>query len=223
MDFSHSSSEPHVVYEEKNILAINKPGGLPSNPLNKDDEKKTAVDFAISHCRELKKSFPDSFEPGLLHRLDVGTSGLLLFAKNEAAFTRLRNFWKTEAVRKIYTAWVTDETPPLELTHPIARSLNHKSRMLVIDRPELRLYRGKAMEAHTRVISCKKTSEKYYELEIEILTGVMHQIRVHLAHENLPIVGDELYKGAEFKRLCLHSSRLEIDEVIFGKKITIKT
>lgn len=231
MNFKAPRSSLSVMYEDDHLLAIHKPHGLPSNPLNKEDKKETAVDFALQHCKLLQTSFPDSFEPGLLHRLDVDTSGVLLFAKNESAFTRLRNFWKTEAVRKFYTAWVTDSSQtlsgaklPLELTHPIARSLNHKSRMIVIDRPGMRLYRGNPLEAHTRILSAKNISESetIHELEIEILTGVMHQIRAHLSHHQIPIVGDALYKGIDFSRLCLHSTRIDIDQVIFGRPISIK-
>lgn len=232
MNFLKPTLTPKVIFEDDLLLAIHKPEGLPSNPLNAKDEKETAVRFALLKSPKLAKTFPDSFEPGLLHRLDVLTSGVLLFAKTERAFSRLRNFWKTEAVRKFYVAWVKDEhnqledeSYPVDLIHPLAHSLNHRSRMLVIDNPKMRLYRGKPLEAHTKILSSTLVPKMNFirELELEILTGAMHQIRAHLSHYGTPILGDELYKGSEFPRLCLHAARIEIDEVILGKKIVIES
>ena len=201
-----------VLFENSALLALNKPRGLSSAPLPKlASQAPTAVDLALTHCPELKLAFPKSYEPGLLHRLDRDTSGVLLFAKTPATFEALRAAWKSPEVAKFYRAVVTSSlaTPmgltslPIEIETPLVRDPKSSKRVLVFDPNHFSLRHETQLPAHTRLLaltplvtsglSSQVGVGALFEARVQIYTGVMHQIRVHLSSIGLPIVGDPLY------------------------------
>lgn len=208
-----------LLYEDNELAVFNKPSGVPATR-HLGQESGTAVHFALQTHPQLP--FPDSLERGLLHRLDTGTSGALAFAKTEASYLHFRKIWN-QSVRKIYRAQsrgALHELPPLP--HEILLELGHDAKsskkMRVIDpklnvsiSEQLRRIRGKPQPAKTLLVQASSLPDSRIDLEIQIKTGVLHQIRAHLAYLGLPLLGDTLYRGEESSRLWLHAWRLEIE------------
>jgi 23S rRNA pseudouridine1911/1915/1917 synthase len=217
-----------VIYEDDDLVFVHKPSGMPSVP-HSPEEKGTAVEALLQrHGSQITGP-----EAGLLHRLDTGTSGILAFAKTEAEFNRVKALWKKREVRKFYRAlcWeasgvpfsmpVCDKPPGIRIIdHPIGHSAKSSRRVIVLpaDAPgKLRAIRGKPREAVTKILAIHQTPYPgIVDVRVEIVTGVLHQIRAHLAHEGLPIVGDPLYGPVEIRgktaplaeRLWLHAETL---------------
>lgn len=206
------------LYEDEKIFALHKPSGMPSAPLA-HNELDTVVNAALAHFPDLPEGLRP-LEPGLLHRLDTSTSGAILFAKTIEAFREFRLHWKS--VRKIYLALVPKNSFPnhLELPYDITYALAHDSKtpkkMVWLSTEDLqskslkrRTIRGLPLPALTRLLSCREFSEELLELEIEIQSGLMHQIRVHLAALACPIEGDQLYGGRAADRIYLHAWKIQ--------------
>jgi len=206
-----------VVYEDSELLVLNKASGIPSLP-HSPSETETAVGSALAHLPALSGIGRGGLEPGLLHRLDTGTSGLLAFAKTQEAFERLHDAWKAGKVQKIYRAWVAGDAERFQLPLPLDLTLAHhpesQKRMIVLMEGEKRKYRGKPLSTSTEILNCleirKVSGVTYSDLEIEIRSGVMHQIRVTVAHLGHPIAGDPIYnpKDKTTRRLLLHAWKL---------------
>jgi 23S rRNA pseudouridine1911/1915/1917 synthase len=144
---------------------------------------------------------PQSFiRPGLVHRLDRDTSGLMIVAKTQAALSRLSQHFQRRLVEKRYTAVVAGSVEVEELTidAPVGRDEEARPRWLVTES-------GKHAETRLRVIERRGARTL---VELEPVTGRTNQLRIHCAHVGHPVVGDELYSGEPHARLCLHASRL---------------
>jgi len=222
------------------LFAIDKPSGMPSAPISAN-ETGTAVHQALGHFPELVETFPDRLEPGLLHRLDNDTSGALLFARTEDAFGELRANWKTPRVKKTYRALARPATgggagrtlPPTPFLVETALGHDAKSdrRMKPILKDEdLKRIRGNPLPARTHVLAATKLADGTYDFTVEIETGVMHQIRVHLMTLGFPILGDSVYGGAVTatdgggapeSRLWLHAWKIDIHRDS-GRRIAIE-
>jgi 23S rRNA pseudouridine1911/1915/1917 synthase len=220
-----------ILHEDDGLIVFNKPAGLPSTAQQGQDFG-TAVHEALARIPQLP--FQGTLERGLLHRLDTGTSGALAFAKTEAAYSHYRSMWKA-AVGKVYRAVVHPSGKvapsaikaliarlPRELRLEIGHDAKSSRRMRVLDpslelpmKEQLRRTRGKPQPSHTIIERAHSLAEARLDLEIRITTGVMHQIRVTLAHLGLPIVGDAIYRGEESSRLWLHAWKL----ILGGKTI----
>lgn len=223
-----------IVYEDHDLLVLNKKSGVPSIPLEAH-ETETAVGAALARDPALAQVGQGGLEPGLLHRLDTGTSGLLVFARTQSAYEWLRTAWKARGVRKIYRALAAPSplihaarqrpgdkvTARLTLGHDVRSS----KRMIVLPdlqahatasdaRHRLSKIRGKPLESVTHIVQTKKlpvsSSGPLCDFEVEIETGVMHQIRCTLAHLGSPILGDSIYGGLPAPRLWLHAWRLHL-------------
>ncbi|MBC7690921.1 MAG: RluA family pseudouridine synthase [Methylotenera sp.] len=216
-----------ILHEDENLLALNKDSGIPSVP-HAIHETDTAVSSALAHFPGLEQVGRRGFEPGILHRLDTGTSGVLLFAKNQPTFETLQSLWKTPRVIKTYRALVqsqsADPSPetwqlPKVIATPLAHDPKSSKKMIALSREdseERGLYRGKPLPALTRIRQLSRLEGRNpdsWDLEIEIETGVMHQIRCHLASVGLPILGDSLYRGGISPRLWLHAWKLKVDSL----------
>ena len=212
-----------ILFEDPELLVLNKPSGMPSTA-HRGQTSGTAVHQAMDYQESLRTL--ENGEAGLLHRLDTATSGVLAFAKTPSAYLHYRGVWKTE-VRKMYRAICAPahspqaikilSSLPADIRLEIAHDAKSAKRMRVLDpslelpmKEQLRRCRAKPRSAHTRILSAKTCTLGQKDLELEILTGVMHQIRVHLAHFGIPIAGDRLYHGSESPRLWLHAWRLWI-------------
>ncbi|OFZ22229.1 MAG: hypothetical protein A2X94_01865 [Bdellovibrionales bacterium GWB1_55_8] len=151
----------------------------------------------------------------MLHRLDTLTSGILAFAKTPTEYARLRALWKTPDVKKIYRAVATSapETPPPPnlIQWPIAHDAKKAKLMRAIkEKNGIRGIRGEPLPAKTRIISHQSISPVSRDFEIEITTGVMHQIRCHFSAAGWPLAGDPIYGGTPAPRLWLHAWRLSL-------------
>ncbi|MCM2279231.1 MAG: RluA family pseudouridine synthase [Oligoflexia bacterium] len=204
-----------VAHEDERLLILDKTSGTPSVP-HAPEETETAVGAALAHAPGLKGVGRGGLEPGLLHRLDTGTSGLLAFAKSQAEFERLRALWSGGEVRKTYRA-VAQAGPsarplraPLELRLELAHDPDSAKRMVALAPGRKLRHRGKPLPTLTRIQKIRELSETLLDLEIEIQTGVMHQIRCTLASLGWPILGDPIYRGAPAPRLWLHAWKLEL-------------
>ncbi len=226
-------AQVQVLHEDAELLVLDKPSGMPSVPLSAQ-ERGTAVEAAFHHAPAIRGAGPLPLEGGLLHRLDTGTSGALAFAKTPEAFRRLRAAWSTHGtpIRKVYTTLVSrspkhPEAPEPEagtwVDFPLARLRKTSKRMAVLV-PEHPFHknelRGDPLPARSVILAARRLTAEVLEVEISIETGVMHQIRAHLAALGWPLLGDPTYGGAPAPRLALHASQLVLPRAD-GSLVTI--
>jgi 23S rRNA pseudouridine1911/1915/1917 synthase len=178
-----------VLYEDATVVAIDKPAGMPSHALRLT-ETATAANFLLARYPELAGIGKSPQEPGIVHRLDTDTSGVLLAARTPEAYHALRGQFSAHLVTKEYFALVNgDVSAPAAVEVRIAHDQRNRRRMLIARgaggvpgaRPAVTSYRP--MERFGRCTL----------LNVQIRTGVRHQIRVHLASIGHPLVGDRLY------------------------------
>jgi 23S rRNA pseudouridine1911/1915/1917 synthase len=213
---------PPILYEDNDIFVFDKPSGMPSVPLDAS-ETDSAVSVALKHLQgkpeyetflAIGRRLRKPLEGGILHRLDTGTSGVLVFAKYFEEYERLKRAWKTDQVRKFYRVLVHAKTglakPPFLIDTEIAHGAKSSKKMISL--PSMSKIRGNPLPARTHVLAIKPHGTNTLEVSVEIETGVMHQIRVHLSSIGLPILGDPLYgpKTDTSPRLMLHHERLDI-------------
>ncbi len=202
-----SSLEPeaiplNILYEDDDLLVIDKPAGLAVHPAP-GHSAHTLVNAVLSHLASLPDT-GDWRRPGIVHRLDKDTSGVMLVAKNSAAHQNLSDQFKSRSVVKVYLALVKGHLTPEDgiIEAPIGRDRSHRERMAVVAE-------GKGREARTQYHIVSYTGS-YSLLEVRPETGRTHQIRVHLAAIGYPLVGDAVYgvKSPYLSRQFLHASRL---------------
>lgn len=200
-----------IVYEDEHILCINKPPGMVVHPAP-GHPRGTFVNALLHHCKALPQS--DTLRPGIVHRLDKDTSGLLLAAKTTQAHQRLIEMFSNQQIQKTYLA-ITLGNPKVTRIegaikrHPVNRKLMH------ID-PE-----GRPALTEIEIL---KVEEKLSYLICRPKTGRTHQIRVHLKSKNAPILGDPIYGQAHPKRrLQLHAYALEFAHPITNQPLALKT
>lgn len=226
-----------IVYEDRDLLVLNKQSGVPSVPQD-PQESETAVGSALAHDPALAGVGRAGLEPGLLHRLDTGTSGLLAFARTQEAFDRLHAAWKSQGVRKVYRALAAPMaasplaaapragayTIPFTARITLGHDARSSKRMIALPplapghsasdaRYRLSQIRGKPLESVTHIVKSEKikaASSPLCDYRIEIETGFMHQIRCTLAHLGSPILGDPIYGGPPSSRLWLHAWQLHL-------------
>lgn len=207
-----------VVYEDNDIIVVNKPKGLVVHPANGNPDG-TLVNAILNICRDSLSGIGGEKRPGIVHRLDKDTSGLLIVAKNDKAHLNMSEQIKDRKVTKKYIALVKGIINEDEATisMPIARSKKDRKKMAV-DKD------GKEAVTHFKVL--KRYNNKYTLLEIKIDTGRTHQIRVHMSQIGHPVVGDEVYSNGknEFgvKGQMLHAKSLDFCHPITGKKIHLE-
>lgn len=195
-----------ILYEDKNVVVINKPAGISVHPTPSRSEV-TLVNFLLAHCKNSLGTIGGILRPGIVHRLDKETSGVLIVAKNDIAHRFLSQCFSKRTVKKEYIALVEGVVPVAEGTieGPIGRDQIHRKRMKIV--PD-RIGRSAATG-----FVVKKRFKKYTLLHCYPHTGRTHQIRVHLSHYGYPIVGDVLYGGhlaPGLERFFLHAHRLTL-------------
>lgn len=179
-----------VLYEDSDIIVVNKPAGMVVHPAPGHDSG-TLVNSLLAHCRDLS-GIGGVLRPGIVHRLDAGTTGVIIVAKNDTAHAGLSEQFAARTVEKTYRAIVFGRVePPLgEIDLPIGR--DRRDRKKISPRSDL------AREALTSYEAVARWSE-FSLLNVRIHTGRTHQIRVHLADIQHPIIGDELYAGRRWR------------------------
>lgn len=200
-----------VVADEKNFLIIEKPAGLLVHPTEKN-ETNTLADWLIAQYPKLKKIGEDPGRPAIVHRLDKDVSGLMLIPKNQDAFDYFKKMFKERRLTKKYLALVSGriEKPEDKIDFPIGRSQTKTGLFAAHPRQGKDDFDPKDKKALT-IFTVKERFINYTFLEIEILTGRTHQIRVHLLAYGHPVVGDRLYapkQKIELDRLFLHAAFL---------------
>ncbi len=186
-----------IIYEDVDVIVINKPEGLLTHSKGAFNPEPTVASFIKSKLHVLEGE-----RAGIVHRLDRGTSGVIICAKNPEALKWLQKQFSQRKAKKEYLAIVEGEPEPPKavIDMPIARNPAHPQTFKV---SEL----GKSAITTYETINAKNG---YSLLKLMPQTGRTHQLRVHLKQLNHPIVGDNLYKGKPGKRLYLHASKLEV-------------
>jgi len=195
-----------IIFENDDLLLVNKPAGMVVHP-SVGHYTGTLVHAALGHSPDME-GIGGEVRPGVVHRLDKDTSGLILLAKNDAAHQQLQRQFKDRSVEKVYLALVDGRppTPSGRIEAPIGRDPRHRKRMAVV-------HAGKGREAITIYHTIESFSE-HSLLEVHPKTGRTHQIRVHLAFINCPVVGDREYGRRRptlpIERQFLHAASLAL-------------
>lgn len=195
-----------IIFENDDLLVINKPAGMVVHPAA-GHETGTLVHAVLGYEPELE-GIGGEERPGVVHRLDKETSGLILVAKNERAHRWLQDQFRLRKVEKIYLALVdgAPPTPSGRVEAPIGRDPSHRKKMAVMPP-------GKGREAVSEYITLE-SFKKHTLLEFHPFTGRTHQIRLHCTFLGCPIVGDKVYghrkQSIEIDRHFLHAAKLKI-------------
>ncbi len=195
-----------VIFEHPDVLVIDKPAGLVVHPAA-GHESGTLVNAVMALTPDLE-GIGGELRPGIVHRLDKDTSGLILIAKNERAHRFLQDQFRLRQVEKVYLALVDGKppTPNGRIEAPIARDPAHRKQMAVVPA-------GKGREAVTEYYT-RESFPEHTLIEAHPLTGRTHQIRLHLAFIGCPIAGDRVYGRRKvslpLSRHFLHAARLTV-------------
>ncbi len=221
-----------IVYEDDDLLLVNKSANMVVHPA-KGNWSGTLVNGLMWYTDDLSEPEEDTVRPGIVHRLDKDTSGLLVVAKNDETHRILSEYFRTKDIERTYWAivWGTPEEKEGTITGAIGRDPHNRKRMAVVPDEE-----GKHATTHYKVV-------EYFDhltlLELKLETGRTHQIRVHLADNNLWVFGDRQYGGdsvrygpntgsrkqmfqnlfASLQRQCLHAKTLGFEHPTTGEMV----
>ncbi|MEE2761707.1 MAG: RluA family pseudouridine synthase [Pseudomonadota bacterium] len=211
-----------ICYEDADVIVVDKPAGLVVHPAVGNPDR-TLVNALIHHCGDSLSGIGGEIRPGIVHRLDKDTSGLILVAKNDVAHRHLAAQFAAHTIDRTYQAvvWGVPKNSEGVITGNIGRSPRNRKKMAVLARG------GKEAETHYWVVRTLDSVEggppPAALIECRLKTGRTHQIRVHLAHVGPPVVGDLVYGGrpgrrnlgsafgvaaASLERQALHACRL---------------
>ena len=222
-----------ILFEDEHIIVINKAAGMVVHPAHGHD-RGTLVHALLFHCDSLSgislSGINGMQRPGIVHRLDKDTSGSLVVAKSEAAHRQLAEMFAAHDLKRQYIAWCRGNPRWHEycIDLPIARHPQHRQKMAV--NPN-----GKAAITHAQV---EQLFGPFSQLRLTLHTGRTHQIRVHLSHQKLPILGDPVYARSynpasnipnpthdaitSLKRQALHAQLLEFKHPISGEALSFR-
>ena len=193
-----------VIFEDNDIIIVNKEKGIVVHPGNGNPDG-TLANAILERCKDSLSGIGGTIRPGIVHRIDKDTSGLVIIAKNDNAHIKISKQIQDRKVSKTYIALVRGVIKENEATinMPIGRSTKDRKKMAVTKN-------GKEAITHFKVL---KRYEGFTLLEVKIETGRTHQIRVHMAEIGYPIVGDEVYSNGknpfDVKGQMLHAAKLE--------------
>ncbi len=208
-----------VIFEDDCMIVVNKPPGMVVHPAP-GHHSGTLVNALLAHCRDLK-GIGGVERPGIVHRLDKDTSGLVMAAKTETALAGLSKQFKDRDIKKVYLALVKGRLAKRQGTidTAIGRHPHHRKKMSADNA------RGRAAQTRYEVI---EQFDKFAYLSISPRTGRTHQIRVHLASIGHPILGDALYGGTQgpglpkMARQALHAHHLELKHPVSGQQVAFE-
>jgi len=205
-----------VVYEDKDLLVIDKPPGMVVHPAPGNRES-TLVNALLAHCGKSLSGIGGVARPGIVHRLDKDTSGLIAVAKNDAAHQALSSQFADRSLSRVYLALVFGV--PVPRAGKVEASIGRHSR----DRKKMAVTaKGRAALTHYKVLEVFDDASL---VECKLSTGRTHQIRVHLAHIKHPVIGDPVYgrKKSSFPRQALHAVELQLIHPRTGKLMRFKS
>jgi len=207
-----------VLYEDQDMLVVSKAAGMVVHP-GAGHSRGTLVNAVLAHCPDLS-GVGGEIRPGIVHRLDRYTSGVIVVAKHDQALRKLQAQFRQRTVRKRYTVLVVGFVPQDDgmIEAPIGRDRRHRQRMAV---------RGDGKPSRTRWHVTARyrdaASRRYTLLDVRLLTGRTHQIRVHFSWMGYPVAGDPVYGPPEpasaWPRQFLHSRELKIDHPVSGERM----
>lgn len=223
----------NILFEDPDLIVIDKPAGMVVHPAPGNPEG-TLVNALLAHCGASLSGIGGVRRPGIVHRLDKDTSGLLVAAKTEAAHQGLSRDFALRRIERAYSAIVWGVPSPAngEIAGNIGRSAANRKKMAVVaegrGKPAVTRYRvERAFGNHAAVLECR------------LLTGRTHQIRVHLAHSGHPLIGDPTYGSragraiaragstgaalAGFPRQALHARLLGFDHPVSGRRLRFES
>jgi 23S rRNA pseudouridine1911/1915/1917 synthase len=211
---SKAAPEPidlDIIHEDGDLLIVNKPAGMTVHPAP-GHASATLVNAILAHCDDLS-GIGGVLRPGIVHRLDRDTSGVIVVAKNDAAHNALSRQLKARSVEKTYVTLVEGTPKPPEgiIDAPIARDPRNRQRMAIVED-------GRASVTAYRVV---ERFRGYALVEARPKTGRTHQIRVHLAAIGHPIAGDRVYgkPSTLIARQFLHATRISFDHPRTGERV----
>ena len=195
--------ELDIMYEDDDIIVVNKPSGMVVHP-GSGNHEHTLVNALIGHNKQLSHANGDE-RPGIVHRIDKDTSGVLLVAKNDKIHAILANGFKNKTIKRKYVALLKGEFKKSSaiIDAPIGRDVKDRKKMAVVKN-------GKNAVTHLKVI---KRYKGFTLVELSLLTGRTHQIRVHTKYIGYPVYNDPVYtndKTTNFGQF-LHAKSLEFD------------
>jgi 23S rRNA pseudouridine1911/1915/1917 synthase len=218
-----------VLYEDAHLIVVNKPAGLSMHP-GPGHPGGTLVNHILAHAEGLS-GIGGALRPGIVHRLDKDTSGVLVVAKTDAAHVALSEQFKAHSIHRVYRALVLGhpEAPQGTIDAPLSRHPQHRVKRAVVAR-------GKRAVTHWTV---ERRLGPFTLLRLKLETGRTHQIRVHLAHSRWPVVGDPLYGNPArvkalllpepvkarllaFQRQALHAAELGFLHPATGERLDFK-
>ena len=208
-----------ILYEDNDIIVVNKPKGLVVHPGNGNPDG-TLVNSLMNICKDSLSGIGGEIRPGIVHRLDKDTSGVIVAAKNDKAHINLSEQIKNHEVEKTYITLVRGIVKENEATinMPIGRNKNDRKKMAVEKDGKIAITNFKVLERFPK--------DNCTLLEVKIETGRTHQIRVHLSHIGYPVIGDTTYSNGKNKwgvvGQCLHAKRLKFKHPTTGKEMTIE-
>lgn len=206
-----------VIFEDNDIIIVNKEKGIVVHPGNGNPDG-TLANAILERCKDSLSGIGGTIRPGIVHRIDKDTSGLIIIAKNDNAHLNISKQIQERKVSKTYIALVRGIIKENEATinMPIGRSTKDRKKMAVTKN-------GKEAITHFKVL---KRYEGFTLLEVKIETGRTHQIRVHMAEIGYPIVGDEVYSNGKnpfgVKGQMLHAAKLEFKHPTTNKDIKVE-
>ncbi len=221
----------NIVYEDAHLLVIDKPAGLVVHP-SPGHEDGTLVNALLHHCRGQLSGIGGEERPGIVHRIDAGTSGLLVVAKSDAAHQGLSTQFAEHSIERLYKAIVKGVPIPADgvISTTIGRSPTDRKKMAVLGpydatREMTNYLRGKHAITHYKIL---QSGRDCAVVQCQLETGRTHQVRVHMAHIGHPLIGDPLYGRArklkqmgpnesQFKRQALHAATLGFIHPISGE------
>jgi 23S rRNA pseudouridine1911/1915/1917 synthase len=202
-----------VLHEDASVIVANKPGGVPCHPLNAE-ERDTVMNAVVARFPETATVGEKPLEGGLVHRLDNGTSGALLIARNRGAFEKLRDAIRAGRIARRYEALVAGSVEQkIQIDSPIAHHTKNARKMIVGDPSSANPKR--AGRAATTIVEPIRRIGEFTLLSVAPKTGSRHQIRVHLASLGHPIIGDTLYGGPANPSLAHGRFWLHLCDVAF--------
>lgn len=218
-----------ILYEDEYLAIIHKPPGISVHPGPKEKDTITLLHGILHHWKDLQKHNLHinknfiNFRPGLVHRLDKMTEGLLIVAKNISTQWKLSKLFLTREIKKTYIAWILG-LPPQEsgtIDLPLKRHPKERTKMMVDPTGRRAITEYKILKSITT-----NHHRRYTKIEINLITGRTHQIRAHFHHLKCPVVGDDLYYHVDEKikkyGLLLLAKKLEFNHPEINKKVHIE-